>query len=303
VNRRWFEQEERGAGYAKTVIRWIALHMGRRVGRALLYPIVSYFLLTPGIARRSSRSFLKLALNRRPSSWDVARHIHCFAATVLDRVYFMAEQFERFDIHVHNEAVLRRQVERGRGCILLGAHLGSFDALRTLALRQRGVPLKVLMYKERNAATTELLEGLNPEVAASAIRVAGPGVLLEVQEHLQAGGHIGMLGDRVAKSDRVTYCHFMGRRTVFPIGPMLLAGALKAPVILLFGLYGGANRYDIYFESLAEQVVIRRAHRNEDAHEWTQKYAEYVERYAREAPYNWFNFYDYWHDEEKDGFL
>ncbi len=75
---------------------------------------------------------------------------------------------------------------------------------------------------------------------------------------------------------------------------MLLASALKVPVVLCFGLYRGGNRYDIYFELLAECIEISRQDRAKDMASWTQKYVDRLEYYCRLAPYNWFNFYNYW---------
>ena len=76
---------ERGSPLALWLIRAIALHVGRPVGRALLYPITLYFLMTAAAARRGSQRFLRRALGREPSWREVFRHIHCFAATILDR--------------------------------------------------------------------------------------------------------------------------------------------------------------------------------------------------------------------------
>ncbi len=103
-----------------------------------------------------------------------------------------------------------------------------------------------------------------------------------------------MLGDRVAESEKVTRCRFLGQETLFPAGPALLAGTLQVPVILVFGLYRGGNRYDIHFELLAEEIRFTRAERETVVQYWTQRYAERLEHYAKLAPYNWFNFYDYW---------
>jgi predicted LPLAT superfamily acyltransferase len=74
----------------------------------------------------------------------------------------------------------------------------------------------------------------------------------------------------------------------------LLAALTGCPVILFFGLYRGNNRYDAHFELLAERIDLDRCHRQEQLAEWAQRYADRLEHYARLAPYNWFNFYDYW---------
>ena len=69
---------------------------------------------------------------------------------------------------------------------------------------------------------------------------------------------------------------------------------LKVPVLLFFGLYLGNNRYALHFELFADEIAVRGDHRSEDIRLWTQRYADRLEHYARLAPYNWFNFYDFW---------
>ncbi|NJN45664.1 MAG: lipid A biosynthesis acyltransferase, partial [Candidatus Competibacteraceae bacterium] len=68
------------------------------------------------------------------------------------------------------------------------------------------------------------------------------------------------------------------------------------PVIIFFGLYRGSNRYDIHFERLADVITLDRACRQQQLQHWAQRYAERLEHYTRSAPYNWFNFYDFWEE-------
>lgn len=296
MNQSWFQERERGSPWTVRLICWIALHLGRPTARLFLYPITLYFLLMATGPRRASQSYLPRVLHRQPHLWHLAKHIHCFAATILDRVFLLKGQFEQFEVNIHHGTLVQEQFDKKQGCILLGSHLGSFEILRTLAVTQQHFALKVLMYKDHNPFITQLLETLNPNVAETVINLGHPGALLQVSDSLAQGELIGILGDRIAENDKVTSCQFLGSTVTFPAGPMLLAAVLKVPVILFFGLYRGGNRYDIYFEKFAEQVVINRQQRYEDVQYWTQLYAARLEEYLRNAPYNWFNFYDYWQD-------
>ena len=60
------------------------------------------------------------------------------------------------------------------------------------------------------------------------------------------------------------------------------------------GLYRGQRRYDVHFELLAATIDAPRARRREAIHGYLQQYVARLEHYCRIAPYNWFNFYDYW---------
>lgn len=291
---RWVRQSERGSRALILLIGWITLHVGRWAARPLLYPITLYFISTAREQRLASRQFLSRVLGRDASWWDVARHFHSFACTILDRAYFVTGDQRRFALHLHGIDAAFEYVKQGRGCILLGAHLGSFEVMRMLAMVNEGVELKVLMYQDHNATLTNLIYSLNPKFSDSIIPIGGVDSLLMAHECLGRGELIGILGDRVGEKDRTTRCRFLGDKATFPAGPMLLASMLKVPVFLFFGLYLGKNRYALHFELFAEEVQIRRAHRDADIQLWTQRYADRLEHYARLAPYNWFNFYDFW---------
>ena len=291
---RWVHQSERGSRFLVVLIGWITLKVGRWAARLLLYPITLYFILTAREQRIASRQFLSCVMGGKASWWKVARHFHVFAGSILDRVYLVAGDHRRFDLQMHGVEAALEQVEQGRGCILLGAHLGSFEVMRMLAMLDDRVEVKVLMYEEHNATLTGLIYSLNPRFSESVIPLGAIDSLLRVQECLARGELVGVLGDRVAENDRVTRCQFLGQQATFPSGPMLLASVLKVPVQLFFGLYLGNNRYALHFELFADEIVIRREHRDADIQMWTQRYAERLEHYARLAPYNWFNFYDFW---------
>src|SRR5437763_16741866 len=98
-------------------MQWLALRCGRRVARLFLVPICAYFLLFSPRARNTSREYLSLALGRRPRLSDLWRHYFTFATTFLDLVYFIAWQFERFDIAVRGVDIHRRTLAVRRGLL------------------------------------------------------------------------------------------------------------------------------------------------------------------------------------------
>lgn len=296
MTNRWLRQSERGSRVLVVLIGWITLHVGRWAARPFLYPITLYFLVTARDQRIASRRFLTRALQRQAGWWDVARHFHRFAATILDRPHFVSGDHRQFDLEVHGFESAYEQALGGRGCILLGAHLGSFEVMRMFGMLHDRVEVKVLMYEDHNAMLTRLIYSLNPKLSESIVPLGRFDSLLRAKECLDRGELIGILGDRAAEKDRTTRCRFFGQEAVFPAGPMLFASMVKVPVLLFFGLYLGGNRYALHFEQFADEICLRRAHRDEDIRDWTQRYADRLEHYARLAPFNWFNFYDFWEE-------
>jgi len=296
VNPHWSKRREGGGRFALWLIRAIGLHLGRPVSRALLYPITLYFFFRRGPERRASRAFLGRALARRAGMWDVLRHIHAYAATILDRVFLLARSLRGFAIRVHGLDALEAEIARGRGVLLLGAHIGSFEALRVLAEARPELRVRMVMDRGQTPALTATLHALNPAVAAMVIDVGSDAadIALAIRDAARDGALIGLLGDRARPREATRDALFYGVPAAFPVAPYLLAAALELPIVLSFGLYRGANRYDVYFESFAQSIQIPRAQRAACLDAWTQRYAARLEHYTRLDPYNWFNFYDFW---------
>jgi len=292
--RRWTALPERGTPTALRLIHWTARIFGRSVARLLPLPTSLYFLLSGRAVRSVSYEYLTRVRGRPAHWWHVFRHLYYFAATILDRVYVLTGEFHRFDIKFHQRELLHQQMENGQGCILLGSHLGSFEVLRALGVTRAEYPLKVLMDIVHNANLTRFLDALNPEIADTVIVPDRPDTLLKVKESLDAGFLVGTLGDRPTSDGKTVQCQFLGAPATFPIGAIVIAAMMHCPVILFFGIYRGGNRYEIYFEKFADEIVLNREHRAEGIQHWTQRYVDRLEYYARLAPYNWFNFYRFW---------
>jgi predicted LPLAT superfamily acyltransferase len=299
VKQQWLERPEAGSALGYKLIATFAQLCGRSAARLVLYPITLYFLLRRGPERRASRVYLQRVLGSPASLWQVARHIHSFAAVILDRAFLLTERFKRFDIRVFGLDTLRDAWERQQGVLVFGSHLGSFDALRVLAQLRPDVKVRVVLDIEQNPALSRVLNALNPELARSIINARREGMTtaLAIKEALDEKALVTLLVDRARPGNEVVSCEFLGHPAPFPLGPWQLAAALKVPVVLCFGLYRGGNRYDLHFELFADTLALERTRREQHLREIVERFAGRLEHYARDAPYNWFNFYDFWQTE------
>ena len=194
--------------------------------------------------------------------------------------------------------LLDQRVAQGRGVLLFGSHQGSFEALRAIGARRPKMPLRVVLDKQKTPAMTELLEALAPDVGACVIDAAQDGttIALAMAEACHDGALVAMLADRGRGHEVLRRTGFLGSSAPFPISPWLLAHTLQVPVVLCFGLYLGGNRYKLVFEPFSERVHIPRHDRGPALDALIARYAQRLEHYIHVAPYNWFNFYDFWQD-------
>ena len=302
MTRDWLERPEGGNTIALRLLAAIALGLGRTVSRLILLPITAYFLARRGPERRASRAYLSRVLGRPPSWLEVGRHVFTFAAATLDRVYFLTGSLDRFEIRLIGIEELHRAMELGRGVLLVGAHVGSFDALRAMSTLRPDVTVRVVLDAAHSPALSGILKQLNPHAADGIInpRQDGTSVALEIGAALSSNALVTMLADRGRPGNRTARVDFLGAPADFPTAPWQIAAALKVPVVLCAGLYRGGNRYDLHFEVIAEQLHIDRRQRQESLQAVVQAFADRLAQLVRLAPYNWFNFYDFWQEPVPD---
>lgn len=292
----WLRQNERSSIFALRLLVGFALLMGRNAGRLLLHPITLYFLISGPRARRASRHYLERVLDR-PARWkDVYRHFHTFAVVSLDRVFLLRERFSRFDIRLHGEDVLLEAESKGEGRLMLGGHLGSFEAPRVLG-REKPVCVNLVMYEENARKIAKVSKVLDPELLERIIPLGRFDSMLRVSDCLDRGEWVGVLADRSLNEGIRHRTNFLGHSAPFAVAPFRMAAMLKHTVVFMVAVYRGGNRYDLHFEKLIDAQEFKRRDRDAALREWVERYAARLEHYCRLAPYNWFNFFDFWDEQ------
>jgi predicted LPLAT superfamily acyltransferase len=263
----WRSHQERSTPFMVRLIVWLARNLPRALVRPLLYPIVAYFMLTSPAARKASADYLRRALGHAARWRDQWRHLFAFASCTLDRIFILSKRYHDLDVSVDRPEEVRAAVARGKGCLLFVAHFGSAESLRLIAHDQRQLPLSILLDRQHGRMLMQLLE---------------------------AGRMVGIMVDRALATDRSVEVDILGGRARLPVGPWQLAHALQVPVVLGFGVYHGGNRYTAHFELFCESLRLPREDREAAIAGHAQRYARRLEHHALQAPYNWFNFFDYW---------
>ena len=293
----WAHTPERGNRLILSVMTWISLRLGRRAARVVLHLIAGYFLLFAPASRRASSSYLTLALGRPPRWRDRYRHFFTFAATIHDRVYLINRRFDLVDIEVHGEETLRRLLAGGKGLFLIGAHLGSFEVIRAVGRKVADLRVAMVMHEGNAQKVNAMLAAINPAATQDIIGLGRIDSMLKVSERLDEGCAVGMLADRTSANDTLYPVQILGTNANLPRGPFRMAAVLQRPVVFMTGLYLGGNRYAIHFDPLADfsnVACAERAKRDAAVEMAITRYAALLDQYCRKAPYNWFNFFDFW---------
>jgi len=290
----WATRRERGAVPLIRIMVWITLRLGRTAARVILVPVCAWFFVCAPRARRASRGWLTRVLGRPATLFDIWRHFWCFAVCLLDGVLLLNDRMDLFAVEVQGHETVTGVRARHGGAFLFGAHLGSFEALRATGRAVGETGISLAMYEDNARKTNQVLNAINPSLAIDIIGLGRAGSMLAVRERLEEGHFVGVLADRGLDSERCISIPLFGEPARFPVGPFRLAAILKRPIVFMVGLYRGGNRYEIHFEMIDELDQTAGRTGDQAIEETMRRYVATLERYCRSAPYNCFNFYEFW---------
>lgn len=291
----WLSAGERGTVLGIRFVLWLSTRLGRWPARQVMRLLAAWYFLFDRSARRASADYLRRLHGTEPSRRAVYRHLLTFAHVTLDRLFMLRGDTRHFEFtrtgHDHVATLARERT----GAIFLGAHLGSVEAMRANA-EDFQIPINILGYFANAKMINAVFEGLNADIAARVIHIepGSVGFILEAKARLADGELVALLGDRVGLNDNAVTAHFLGAPARFAAGPFTMAAVLKCPVYLTVALYTAPNRYALYCEPFAERIVLPREDRETALRAYAQRYADRLEAWCREAPENWFNFFDFW---------
>ena len=304
---RGWQVAERGSLAGLRFMTRVYRLLGRRVVLAALYPIAAYFFLRER-SRSASRDYLERVwshpegrkhLSGPPGFFAPFWHYHEFAVQIFDRMVMWGGGLSQLRMdHAGSEHLFALQRE-GRGALLLGAHLGSFDMPRQLA-GAYGLVLNVVMFTAHAERINRFFEQLDPEsrVRVLPLEQGSLRTAFEIKACLDRGELVGILADRVpAGSDETPVrLDFLGRELAIPLSPFRLAGMVGCPVFLSLCLRRGDAHYETQVRQLGGGAKVPRHERDEAAVELARAFVQSLEDACLRHPYQWFNFYDAWEE-------
>lgn len=303
----WSRQQERGSVFwVRTGFRILNL-IGYPAAVVLLFGVIAYFFVTGRRSRRASLEYLRhlhahglregVADLPRPTLRNSFRHHLSFGLNVLDRMYFWQDRIHRFHFTWQGREHLAQAQEAGTGALLVGAHIGSFDAARALS-HQKKVPLNVVMYRGHAQKLNAVLNARGPNADINVIELDDHDVdaVFAMQQRLEAGEFVAILADRVPPfgKPRTSSMSFLGAPANLPQNAWILAGLLKCPVFFTAGVRTGWRRYHICVTPMADMVRLPRKQRQAALEGYMADFTKRMEKLCFQYPFQWFNFFSYW---------
>ena len=303
VSRHWAQIDEVSFVAGMRLLFWLGRVLGRWPFRVVLYPVLLWYAIAKPWARAASQDYLRRIAELDGSSGSrtgvmgVLRHFASFGECILDKLLLWCGLFDTGSVAIHGVEQIAGQVASKRGGLIICCHLGNLELCRVMSKRQPELKLTVLLHTKHATRFNQLLARVNADSQLNIMQVTEltPATAALLQAKIDQGEFIAIAGDRipVAPQPRVALAPFLGAMAPFPVGPYVMASLFRCPVYLLFSLSTRCG-WEIHLESFRESIRLPRKDRTAALAVLAGAYAARLEFYCRQAPLQWFNFYDFW---------
>ncbi|MBK8070351.1 MAG: acyltransferase [Rhodanobacteraceae bacterium] len=227
--RHWADIGEAGFVGGMRFLVWTYRWFGRLPFRIALYPVLGYFFLVRGIARRASLEYLgrlqaaHAVFVRPPGLGTAWRHFLSFADALLDKVLAMGGAFTLEQITMDNQQVVLPLLDAGRGAVMLTAHVGNLEVCQALAELQPRLLLNILVHHVNAQKFNRLLERQGAsQVRLIEVTEITPATAMELERRVAAGEMLVIAADRLTPGSarRSLAVPFLGPRRALPARPV-----------------------------------------------------------------------------------
>lgn len=260
---------------------------------------VLFYLLTPK-QRLGMRSNLRVVTGRQQVEWLLISSYYKYARNWCDVMLMIQLHGDRLQAligHRSSGKPLEEALAKGCGAILISPHFGNWE-LGGLGLADLGYKLNVMTFPEPDEKVNQQREQVRTERGIGVIYVdrhdTSPLAVIEAVNALRRNEIICLIGDRDGSSNTLQL-DFFGQPTDFPVGAAYLAMATGAPILPVFVPLMPDGRYGTLME---ESIFIQGIHGQhaQAIRVGMEQLAAVFERYIRQYPDQWYNYFDFWAD-------
>jgi KDO2-lipid IV(A) lauroyltransferase len=193
-------------------------------------------------------------------------------------------------VDVKGREHLTEVVARGKGAVLVTAHVGPWDAAARLLHTDLNARVVLVMEPEPDAEARALHDEVRRRAGVEVLPIGGtPLDALPLLRHLKAGGLAAFQLDRSASSTRVLWTELFGRPFAVPEGPFRIAALARIPVVPLFAARTGYFSYTI---EVGEPLNVAAPAGEGELLRVAARAVERLERFIASHPTQWFHFGD-----------
>ncbi|MCK8133444.1 family 2 glycosyl transferase [Pseudoalteromonas sp. 2CM28B] len=301
----WSQLKERGSMFGIEVLVFIYKVFGKWLFKVVLTPVMFYFYITGRLSRHAIWHYLdnlntsmggqkRVGLARFKQGFKL---YFSFGMAILDKFDAWLGKVNIKDIEIATPDGYQELVQ-AKGAVIFSAHLGNMEICRAIfSMGDNKRPLNVITYNEHTPSFNNFLKKVNKEAAINFIHINnfGPDDTIKLKQKIDDGEAVVIFADRTSVNNptSVHQAPFLGEQAPFAVGPFALANIMECPVFLMFCI-NEHGRYRTYIEKFADPIKVKRKERQAHFQAMATKFAERLEFYCKKAPYQWYNFFNFW---------
>ncbi len=301
----WARIKERGSAFGIKLLVNSYRYLGMPLFYILLFPAICYFYITASVARQASYQYLSKVfvikgLKQKVHFTHVFKHFISFSNAALDKVSAWLGNISSMNVINHGSLQLETIKHSKKGALFVTSHLGNIELSRAMAEREGKMTLNALVFTQNALKFNRIVNELNPDAALNIIQVDSLNIdtVILLKQKIENGELVIIVGDRtpLTNTNRVLYAEFLGEPAPFAEGPWVLAKVLECPVYLLFCIKK-KQQYHIYIEFFANKITFNKLNKQHILKSNIQAFATILQKFCLETPYQWYNFYNFWHSD------
>lgn len=278
----------------------------------IAYPVSLFYFLMGRKAREGLKSYherIAALSGRRLSPY---LHFLSFSITLVEKAESWLGKIDYSHLHFSNDDIdlFNDSLARGQGVIALVSHVGSSELLRALSAqlaRERvghPIPMTCIVEFEVTDRFNSMLGRLNRDSKLNLMstRNMDMGSIEQLERTIRDGGIVIIAADRA--SERCVELDFLGRKAEFPYGAFYLSSLIAAPSFFVTLVrrrdFGIRRCYDVFVKRNSTRVEgDGRSARRLYAESTAANFVENLEENCLRHPYQWYNFFEFWRDEDE----
>ncbi|MFT4928005.1 MAG: putative LPLAT superfamily acyltransferase [Phenylobacterium sp.] len=305
----WSLMAERGSYWGIWFLLKTNQLFGRWLFRLVIWPVVAYFFVSGKTARRASMDYLNRVhqfsggsvLAEKPGYWQSLKHFISFAESAMDKIDGWSGKHQKQDLSFGNRHLFTDLNAKKQGAVFIGAHLGNLELCRALN-KDNNNRVNVMVFTHHAEAFNRILKRIDPDMDLNLIQVTEVSADLAIilKQRIDDGEHIVIAADRTSTSSfgRVTQVSFLGKPASISQGPFILAALMDCPVYMMFCMKESQG-FKVIFDEFEHPFKGPRKQRQQMLLQNIGCYVKQLEHYCLKYPYQWFNFFDFWLDDEQ----
>lgn len=273
--------------------QFIALHLPLKIGYKIAVFLSDLRYLFAYQDRRQVRENLKVIFPEKTDSEICSLRLAIsrnFAKYLVDFFRFakIDRDYIRKNIRVENQHYLDAGLSKGKGVVVLTAHIGNWE-LGGVMIALLGYPFWVVALPHKHKKVDDFFnrqrqsKGVNVIPLGKAMRLC-----LKV---LTENKLLALVGDRDFTQKGVVL-DFFGKPTLFPVGPAAFVLKTEASLVPGFMVRNPDDSFTLRFERTID--FIPSGNKEQDTLDLIKKYKGIIEDYIRKYPDQWYMFRRFW---------